>query len=182
MDKYGVVLRQSTVEQYAYANGIATVGAELTNAQRAMATTLYIEQALGQANGDLARSINSPANQLRILRANLYDLSVALGSCFMPILTVVLPILNRFVSALTSTINAVANFISQLFSLFGVSVGGSGGGGSSSIGGGGGGGFLSDVADGVGSIGTALGDGLDSASGGAGKVADSLADGAKSAK
>ena len=181
MDKYGVVLRQSTVEQYAYANGIATVGAELTNAQRAMATTLYIEQALGQANGDLARSINSPANQLRILRANLYDLSVALGSCFMPILTVVLPILNRFVSALTSTINAVANFISQLFSLFGVSVGG-GGGGSSSIGGGGGGGFLSDVADGVGSIGTALGDGLDSASGGAGAVADKLASGAESAK
>ena len=182
MDKYGVVLRQSTVEQYAYANGIATVGAELTNAQRAMATTLYIEQALGQANGDLARSINSPANQLRILRANLYDLSVALGSCFMPILTVVLPILNRFVSALTSTINAVANFISQLFSLFGVSVGGGGGGGGSSSIGGGGGGFLSDVADGVGSIGTALGDGLDSASGGAGAVADKLASGAESAK
>lgn len=182
MDKYGVVLRQSTVEQYAYANGIATVGAELTNAQRAMATTLYIEQALGQANGDLARSINSPANQLRILRSNLYDLSVALGSCFMPILTVVLPILNRFVSALTSTINAVANFISQLFSLFGVSVGGGGGGGGSSSIGGGGGGFLSDVADGVGSIGTALGDGLDSASGGAGAVADKLASGAESAK
>ena len=174
MDKYGVVLRQATVEQFAYENGIASMGAELTNAQRVMATTLYIEQALGKANGDLARSINSPANQARILRANLHDLSSALGSCFMPILTVVLPILNRFVSALASTINTVANFISKLFSLFGVSVGG----GSSSSGGG----FLSDVADSVGGIGSALGDGLSDATGGASDVADSLGEGADKAK
>ena len=175
MDKYGVVLRQATVEQFAYENGIASMGAELTNAQRVMATTLYIEQALGKANGDLARSINSPANQARILRANLHDLSSALGSCFMPILTVVLPILNRFVSALASTINTVADFISKLFSLFGVSVGG----GSSSSGGGG---FLSDVADSVGGIGSALGDGLSDATGGASDVADSLGEGADKAK
>ena len=181
LQKYGIILTEDKIKQDAYNYGIATMGAELTSAQRALTLTMMVERQLGVANGDLARSINSPANQLRILRANLYDLSVALGSCFMPILTVVLPILNRFVSALTSTINAVANFISQLFSLFGVSVGG-GGGGSSSIGGGGGGGFLSDVADGVGSIGTALGDGLDSASNGAGAVADKLASGAESAK
>ena len=62
MDKYGVMLRQSTVEQYAYANGIAKVGSELTNAQRAMATTLYIEQSLGVANGDLARSLEFGAS------------------------------------------------------------------------------------------------------------------------
>ena len=54
----------------------------------------------------------------------------------MPILTVVLPILNTFVQALTKVLNAVASFISQIFALFGVSVGG-GGGGSSSGGGGG---------------------------------------------
>ena len=51
MDKYGIVLRENTIKQFAYANGIARTGAELTNAQRAMATTLYIEKALGQANG-----------------------------------------------------------------------------------------------------------------------------------
>lgn len=122
MDKYGVVLRATTIQQFAYANGIARTGAELTNAQRAMATTMMIEQQLGLANGDLARSLNSPSNQARILRSNLSDLSVALGKCFMPILTVVLPILNTFVKALTSTINAIANFISQVFALFGVQV------------------------------------------------------------
>lgn len=160
MDKYGIVLRASTIQQYAYANGIANTGAELTNAQRAMATTMMIENQLGLANGDLARSINSPANQTRILRSNLNDLSVALGKCFMPIVTVVLPILNSFVKALTTTINAIATFISQVFALFGVNVdfGGIGG-------------AVNDMATGIEGAGVGSGD-----------LSDNLASGAESAK
>lgn len=163
MDKYGVILRASTIQQYAYANGIANTGSELTNAQRAMATTMMIEQQLGLANGDLARSINSPSNQARILRSNLTDLSVALGKCFMPILTVVLPILNTFVSALTTTINAIASFISQVFALFGVSTDFGGSGGIT--------GAVEGMADAIG--------GADVGSGG---LSDNLASGAESAK
>lgn len=157
MDKYGIVLRASTVQQYAYANGIAKVGSELTNAQRAMATTMMIEQQLGVANGDLARSINSPANQARIFRSNLESLRVALGKCFLPILTVVLPILNSFVQGLTTTINAIANFISQVFALFGVQV------------------------DFGGAVGGMVG-GLEGADVSTGDIADNLEDGASSAK
>lgn len=161
MDKFGIVLRASTIQQYAYANGIANTGAELTNAQRAMATTMMIEEQLGLANGDLARSINSPSNQARILRSNLTDLSVALGKCFMPILTVVLPILNTFVSALTTTINAVANFISQVFALFGVDM---------------------DFGSGVGGAVNDMASSIESADVGSGGLADNLGSGAESAK
>lgn len=160
MDKYGIVLRTTTIQQFAYANGIAQTGAELTNAQRAMATTMMIEQQLGLANGDLARSINSPANQARILRSNLADLSVALGKCFMPIITVVLPILNTFVAALTTTINAIANFIAQVFALFGVNVDFGGVGGA-----------VDDMASSI-----------ESADTGSGGLSDNLASGAESAK
>ena len=176
MDKYGIVLRANTINQFAYANGIARVGAELTNAQRAMTVTMMIEQQLGLANGDLARSINSPANQSRILRSNLGDLSVALGSCFTPILTVVLPILNSFVAGLTRVISAVASFISSLFSLFGVNLNF------------GGGGIVNDVIEGVGGLTDAIGGGsgggggLSDAGGSTGAIADNLADGASSAK
>lgn len=176
LDKYGIVLRANTINQFAYANGIARVGAELTNAQRAMAVTMMVEQQLGLANGDLARSINSPANQSRILRSNLGDLSVALGSCFTPILTVVLPILNSFVAGLTRVISAVASFISSLFSLFGVNLNF------------GGGGIVNDVIEGVGGLTDAIGGGsgggggLSDAGGSTGAIADNLADGASSAK
>ena len=159
MDKYGVVLRANTIKEYAYANGIAQTGAELTNAQRAMATTMMIEQQLGLANGDLARSLKSPYNQTRVLRSNLSDLSVALGKCFTPILTVVLPILNTFVKSLTATINAIANFISQVFALFGV-----------------------QVDFGVGGVVDEITGGLQDANVSSGGVSDDLANGAESAK
>ena len=168
MDKYGIILRENTLKEFAYEEGIAAYGAELNNAQKAMATTLFIEKALGVANDDLARTINSPANQLRILNANLKDVRTALGNCFTPILTVVLPILNQFVSALASVINKVADFIAKLFSLFGVNTGG--------------GGIFSEVAESAEGIGTALADGLDKATGGASDVADTLKEGAQSAK
>lgn len=159
MDKYGVVLRANTIKEYAYANGIAQTGAELTNAKRAMATTMMIEQQLGLANGDLARSLKSPSNQTRVLRSNLSDLSVALGKCFTPILTVVLPILNTFVKSLTATINAIANFISQVFALFGV-----------------------QVDFGVGGVVDEITGGLQDANVSSGGVSDDLANGAESAK
>ncbi|MTK70468.1 hypothetical protein [Turicibacter sanguinis] len=159
MDKYGVVLRANTIKEYAYANGIANTGAELTNAQRAMATTMMIEEQLGLANGDLARSLKSPSNQTRVLKSNLSDLSVALGKCFTPILTVVLPILNTFVQALTTTINAIANFISQVFALFGV-----------------------QVDFGVGGVVDEITGGLEDANNSSGGVSDDLANGAESAQ
>lgn len=159
MDKYGVILRANTIKEYAYANGIANTGAELTNAQRAIATTMMIEEQLGLANGDLARSLKSPSNQTRVLKSNLSDLSVALGKCFTPILTVVLPILNTFVQALTATINAIANFISQVFALFGV-----------------------EVDFGVGGVVDDITGGLEDANISSGGVSDNLANGADSAK
>ena len=159
MDKYGIVLRATTIQQYAYTKGIAQTGAELTNAQRAMATTMMIEEQLGLANGDLARSLKSPSNQTRVLKSNLSDLTVALGKCFTPILTVVLPILNTFVQAFTTTINAIANFISQVFALFGV-----------------------EVDFGVGGVVDDITGGLEDADTSSGGVSDNLADGAESAK
>lgn len=160
MDKYGIVLRQSIVDQYAWSHGIAETGKQLNNAQRAMATTALIESQLGLANGDLEKSLHLPANQARVLQYNLQDLSVALGKCFIPIVQVVLPILNSFVKALTVTINAIANFISQVFALFGVNV---------------------DF-EGIGGVVDDMATGIENADVGSGGLADNLASGADSAK
>ena len=62
LTKYGIVLREDIIKQYAYANGIATMGAELTSAQRAMTLTMMVEQQLGVANGDLAHSLEFGAS------------------------------------------------------------------------------------------------------------------------
>ena len=122
LSKYGVVVREETLKQFAYANGIATVNSELSASQRAMTLVMMTEQQLGQANGDMAKTLTSPSNQLRILKANLNELKVALGKVFLPVVQVILPLANKLITILTTVTNKVADCIADLFGLFGVNI------------------------------------------------------------
>lgn len=115
LKQLGILVDENTVKQYAYANGIATVGSKLTNQQKVMGRYIAITQQTAVATGDLARTIDSPANQLRVLQTNLQLLSIELGRAFMPIMQIVLPILNSLVKSLTVAANAVARFMNVLF-------------------------------------------------------------------
>ena len=176
MKKYGIVMSETSVKAYAVANGFAASANSMTQAQRAAAMTQMMYQQLGAANGDLAATLMSPSNQARILRNNLGELSIALGNCFMPIVTVVLPLLNKLTVAMATILNNIATFIRSVFKMFGIEVAGAskavaseiGGmesalGGLGDVGGGSGGGGTGAAADGLDDIG-------DSASGAAEEV------------
>ena len=168
LEKYGIKLEEAEVEAYAASAGISN----------AMAATEIISNRLGISQEYLAQSMKRPGVQASLLQDNLGALSTALGRCFMPILTVVLPLLNTLTQALTTVINNIANFISSVFALFGVEVagasqavttqvegigdaiGGLGDVGLGDIGGSGGTGAIDDAADSVDGLG-------DSASGAA---------------
>lgn len=111
----GILVDDATIKQYAYANGIAKTGSELSNTEKVMARYIAISQQTATASGDLARTINSPANQLRVLQNNLNLLKIELGNAFMPIVQAVLPILNSFVQALVKVTSVVARFMNVLF-------------------------------------------------------------------
>lgn len=113
LQELGIMVRDSEVKQTAYANGIARTGEELNTQQKALATYLAILQRASNAQGDLARTINSPANQMRMLKTSIIDLGVAIGTMFQPLLSVVLPVLNAIVIAATRAFQALA-------SLFGI--------------------------------------------------------------
>lgn len=108
LQELGIMVRDSEVKQVAYANGIARTGDELNTTQKAMATYLAILQRTSNAQGDLARTINSPANQFRMLKTSIKDLAVAIGTMFQPLLQVVLPVLNAIVIATTRAFQAIA--------------------------------------------------------------------------
>lgn len=108
LQELGIMVRDSEVKQVAYANGIARTGDELNTTQKAMATYLAILQRTSNAQGDLARTINSPANQFRMLKTSIKDLAVAIGTMFQPLLSVVLPVLNAIVVAVTRAFQAIA--------------------------------------------------------------------------
>lgn len=153
LQELGIMVRDSEVKEVAYANGIASAGDELNNQQKALATYLAILRQTSNAQGDLARTINSPANQMRMLRTAIVDLGVAIGTLFQPLLQAVLPVLNAIVLAVTKALKAIA-------SLFGINF-------DANV-------YAEDFAtvrDGIGSI----GDAADSASGSAKKLAKQLA-------
>lgn len=122
--KYGAVINETTIKEYAYAKGIAKVGAELSIADKTLALYGLMMEKTSAAHGDLARTIDSPANQARIFTNNLHKLSIALGKCFQPILVVVLPILNQLTLALSSVLESVATFTTGLMSLLGFDMSG----------------------------------------------------------
>lgn len=121
----GILVDDATIKQYAYANGIAKTGSELSNTEKVMARYIAIQQQTATASGDLARTINSPANQLRVLQNNLNLLRIELGNAFMPIVQVALPILNSFVQALVKVTSIVSRFMNALFGTSSSSAGGS---------------------------------------------------------
>lgn len=122
--KYGAVINETTIKEYAYAKGIAKVGAELSIADKTLARYGLMMEKTSAAHGDLARTIDSPANQARIFTNNLNKLSIALGKCFQPILVVVLPILNQLTLALSSVLESIATFTTGLMSLLGFDMSG----------------------------------------------------------
>ena len=107
----GVLVDENTIKQYAYSEGIAQTGAELTNEQKVLARYVAILKQTGDAQGDLARTLDNPANQIRILKNQVQQLGLAFSNFLMPILKAVLPYVNAFVKIITNAVNSLAKLL-----------------------------------------------------------------------
>lgn len=106
----GILVDENTIKQVAYSEGIAQNGAELTQQQKVLARYVAILKQTGNAQGDLARTIDSPSNQLRMLKNNISQAGIALSSFFMPAVKTVLPWLNALAKVTTQALNSLASF------------------------------------------------------------------------
>lgn len=107
----GILVDENTIKQYAYSEGIAQNGAELTNQQKVLARYVAILRQTGNAQGDLARTLNSPANQLRALKQNVANLGIAFSKILMPVVQAVLPWLNAIARVATQAVNSLASLL-----------------------------------------------------------------------
>ena len=87
---------------------------ELSYVEKRLIMVISLTQQLANAQGDLARTIESPANQLKILQQQLDRLRLALGRVINVFLQKMLPVLNGFVMALVEVINLVAELLEKL--------------------------------------------------------------------
>lgn len=108
--KYGIDITNATLQTYAYKYGVNQAISELTQGEKAQLRMLAVLDQSRVAWGDLANTLNTPSNQLRMLKTNFANLSRAIGSLFIPVITKVLPIINGVVIAIQRLVSWIGAF------------------------------------------------------------------------
>lgn len=111
LKRLGILVDENTVKQVAYQQGIASTGSELTQQEKVLARYVAILQQTGNAQGDLARTLDSPSNQLRQLKSQVEQLGISLGNFFMPVLQAVIPYVTAFAKVITYALNSLSKFL-----------------------------------------------------------------------
>lgn len=108
--RLGYDLSQAKLEATALSLGIDKSVSSMTQAEKAELRYHAILNQVTTSHGDMARTIATPANQLRILSSQVQQAGRAIGNIFIPVLSKMLP----YLSAFFQTVRAVANVIASL--------------------------------------------------------------------
>ena len=106
--RLGYDLSVARLEQERLNLGIDKSVSSMTQAEESQLRYYAMMTQVTQVQGDMARTLENPANMLRVLRAELEQAARAVGNIFIPILTKVLPIAIAVASALQEIIAAIA--------------------------------------------------------------------------
>ena len=109
--RLGYDLSQARLEQTALNLGIKESVANMTQAEKAELRYYAVMTQVTTAQGDMARTLQAPANQLRILQAQITQASRAIGNIFIPALNAILPYAIAVVKAIREIANAIANLL-----------------------------------------------------------------------
>jgi hypothetical protein len=124
LKQLGILVDEATVKTYAYSTGIAKQGAELTAQQKVLARYQAILAQTKNDQGDLARTMDSPANQLRIMQTRIEEAATSLGIALLPmiqkgigLLTSLVPVVQTVVQWFSALPAPVQYFVVALLAL-----------------------------------------------------------------
>lgn len=106
--RLGYDLSVARLEQERLNLGITKSVSAMTQAEKSQLRYYAMMTQVTQVQGDLARTLEDPANMLRVLAAQFNQVSQAIGNLFIPVLTKILPILIAVADALRQIIAAIA--------------------------------------------------------------------------
>lgn len=113
--RLGYDLSVARLQEEALSLGITKRVSAMNQAEKSQLRYYAMMTQVTELQGDMGRTLEQPANMLRILRAQLEQAARAIGNLFIPVLTKVLPIAIALASALRQIIGAIAE-------LFGVTI------------------------------------------------------------
>jgi phage-related protein len=106
--KYGIDIRIATLRTAALKLGLDDNVATMNEANRQGLRYLTILRQVSKASGDFAKTIESPANQLKIMSEQFRQLGRAIGNFFLIPLKQVLPYINGVIMALRTMLTFLA--------------------------------------------------------------------------
>ena len=117
--KYGMDIRTTTLQQTALSLGLTEQVENMSEANRQGLRFITMMQQANNASGDFARTIESPANQLRIFKEQVAQLGRAIGNFLIGPLTTAISYINGFVMALRMVLQFIGSVIGVVNSFFG---------------------------------------------------------------
>jgi len=84
LKQLGILIDEATIKTYAYANGIAKQGEELTQQQKVLARYAAIMDQTKNAQGDLARTADSTTNLVRRFKSTIAETAAEFGKHLIP--------------------------------------------------------------------------------------------------
>lgn len=109
--RLGVDLSQARLQQELLNLGYSQSVSTLSQADKAVLRYIAIMKQTTDAQGDFARTISSPANQIKILKAQLNSLARSVGSLLYPALKSILPPLIAAVELIKELVTGIATLM-----------------------------------------------------------------------
>lgn len=108
----GYDISDTTIGAKANALGISRSVNQLNQMEKRMLRIIVLMEQLGRtgAMGDLARTIEQPANQMKVFKAQIQEVGIWIGNVFMGTIGKVLPYINAFVMTIKELIKMLAIF------------------------------------------------------------------------
>lgn len=107
---WGINLSVAQLRETALAHGIELSTAKMTEAQKAMLRYVTLMEKTTNVQGDLARTLITPANALRIFNQQVTQLRRALGNIVSVVAVKAIPVFQTFVQIVTDGAQALADF------------------------------------------------------------------------
>ncbi len=109
--EFGIDTTVASLQEYALAQGIDASVRSMSQAEKSILRYNYIMEKSIHIQGDMARTIITPANSLRILNAQLTQMKRALGNIVSVIVVKFIPYVQVMVEIITEAANALAKLL-----------------------------------------------------------------------
>jgi hypothetical protein len=106
---YGLDVTQQTLAPLASELGITRSVKQLSQAEKMILRYIAVLRQASSAHGDFAKTIESPANQLKVFKQQFVELKTAIGNLFQGMLGQILPYVNGVLMVIKELIKAIGS-------------------------------------------------------------------------